>query len=82
MYIGCDLAGPHVGLVGDLISVSTDEAEVPAVPALQRVLVFLEFVPKAQVQSVPVQAQAVLSVTLQSHDLILLVVVSQQISRL
>jgi hypothetical protein len=60
--------------VDDLIFVSIDEVEVAVVPVLQRALAFPEFVPKARVHSVLVQAQEVLSVMFQFHDLILLIV--------
>lgn len=58
----------------DLISVSIDEVEVAVVPVLQRALAFPEFVPKARVHLVLVQGREVLSVMLQFHDLILLIV--------
>lgn len=71
MYIDCDPAARHAGLVDDLIFVSTDEGEVAVVPALQQALAFPEFVRKVQVHSVLVQARKVSLVMLQSHDRIL-----------
>jgi hypothetical protein len=71
VYIDCGPAARHVGLVDDLIFVSTDEEEAAVVPALQQALAFPEFVPKVQVQSVLVQARKVSLVMLQSHGRIL-----------